>query len=69
MGPIEGKKVFTGDCRWGTLCSVVRYARARKGVCGCVLARFPEQLFGLARVPWKIEKPALGGLLCGSEVC
>jgi len=51
MGPIRTKKVFTGDCRWGTLCSVVRYARARKGVCGCVLARFPEQLSDVARVP------------------
>ena len=25
--------------------------------------RFPEQLFRLARVPWKSKKPALGGLV------
>jgi hypothetical protein len=27
-----------------------------------------EQLFGLARVPWKSKKPALGGPLCRSEL-
>ena len=30
--------------------------------------RFPEQMFGLARVPWKSKKPALGGPLCRSQV-